>query len=421
MCLQVNPMLYPTLSYASPQEAGFNPNKLALVDEQINSDVQQGFPGAGIIIVKDSKIIKQSVYGYKRKYDDNGKLLSGFDPMDVDTIFDLASNSKMYATNYAFMHLVFQHKIDLHQPIHAYIPQYTGYAAGGQCRSDRKVIDLLNHQAGYAPDPQFYNPSVISPDLYSQNRDNTEYLINTTLSFESPLGAAPVYSDVDFILLGMIIERVTQQSLDQYVADIFYKPLGLKHTGYNLLQRGFIKDDFAATEINGNTRGFTVSFPQVRTGVIQGEVHDEKAFYSMGGVAGHAGLFSNLSDMAVLSQIMLNKGEYAGLRFWDEEVASQFTAPNPLDNSYGLGWRRAGKLQARTLAWFSPYASESAVGHTGWIGTVTVIDPKYNLAIILLTNKKHSPCIDGIFEGDSYATGQYTKIISLVYEALLVL
>lgn len=409
---------YPTLSYAKPEDAGFNSAKLQLIDDQINSDVSKGFPGAGIVIIKDGKIIKETVYGSKRKYDDNGNLMSQFDPMTQDTMFDIASNSKMYATNYAIMHLVSEGKIDLSQPLQTYLPNYTGCDSNGQCRNDRRVIDLLWHDAGYAADPLFFNPAAIGQDLYSQNKQLTENLIETTLPFERPLGGAPVYSDVDFMLLGMIVEHVTGQDLDSYVENTFYKPLGLNHTVYNPLHKGFNQSDCASTEVNGNTRGNSVSFPNIRTTPIQCQVHDEKAYYSMGGVSGHAGLFSTLSDMAVLTQIMLNNGGYAQHKFWSPEVEAQFTAANPNNSSYGLGWRRASEANGRALSWFSPYASNQAVGHTGWTGTVTVIDPKYNLAIVLLTNKKQSNYANGAFAGDSFATGSYTKIITLAYQAM---
>jgi CubicO group peptidase (beta-lactamase class C family) len=409
---------FPILTNGKAEDYGFDPQKLQLVDEQINADIAAGFPGAGLIIIKDNHIIKHNVYGYKRKYDDNGNLLAEFDSLELNTLFDLASNSKMYAANYAIMRLVFEGKIKLDAPIKTYLPKYIGCDNNGQSRDARKVINLLYHDAGYEADPQFFNPAAIGAEFYSQDSTLTKQLILTQLPFQRPQGGAPLYSDVDFILLGMIVESVTQQSLDQYVENTFYRTLGLNNTVFNPLRKGFKASDCAATEINGNTRGATVSFPNIRTQTIQGEVHDEKAYYSLDGVSGHAGLFSTLADMAVLTQIMLNQGSYAGHQFWNAQVQNEFTLANPFDPSYGLGWRRAGDPTLRALKWFSPYASEQAIGHTGWTGTMTVIDPKYNLAIILLTNKRHSPFVNGRFEDDSLATGNYTQIATLIYRAL---
>ncbi|CAF5093358.1 unnamed protein product, partial [Rotaria sp. Silwood1] len=140
---------------------------------------------------------------------------------------------------------------------------------------------------------------------------------------------------------------------------------------------------FAATELKGNTRNGTINFPNVRTYVLQGEVHDEKSFYSMNGLSGHAGLFSNLNDMAVLTQIMLNNGSYGNIKFWSQNVQTLFLTPYALDPTFGLGWRLN---RNKSLLWFGLHASDEAYGHTGWTGTCTVIDPKYSVAITLLTN-----------------------------------
>lgn len=406
------------VSYAKPEDAGFDSQKLQLIDEFINNDIKNGFPGAGLLVVRNGKIIKQTVYGYKLKYDEQGNLLDNFDPMLSDTMFDLASNTKMYATNYAVMHLVSENKLKLDNPISVYIPSYTGCDKNGQCRESRTVINLLKHDAGYARDLKLYNPQMVPKNIYSQNRHRTEQIITSVLPFESSVGGMPVYGDIDYILLGMIVEKITNKRLDLYVNEVFYKPLGLKHTTFNPLKNGFAKNSCAATEIDGNTRGFTIQFPNIRRSPLQCQVHDEKSFYSMWGISGHAGLFSNLEDLAVLTQVMLNNGRYADLKFWDSAVEKLFTMPNAKDPSYGLGWRRAGEKNTRSLEWFGPYASELAVGHTGWTGTVTVIDPKYNLAIILLTNKKHSDFVNGNFTGDFFETGKYSKIITMVYEAM---
>jgi len=388
---------YPTLSYA------LDNSRFKDIDTQINTDINNGFPGAGLIIVKDNKIIKQTVYGYRRKYDDKGLLKNTFDPMQMDTMFDLASNTKMYATVYAIMHLLSLGKIDLMIPIDNYLPEFK------KNTFIPKVINLLCHDAGYPPDIDVYKYGGIQK--YPQIRN-----IIANIKPERQIGGTPIYSDIDFILLGMIIEAIVKEPLDAYVETNIYKPLGLSHTIYNPLLKGFNKSDFAATEIKGNTRGGTVTFANIRTLTICGEVHDEKTYYGLDGVAGHAGLFSNLHDMVVLTQIILNNGGYGNHQFWSPEIQKLFITPNQLDSSFGLGWRRYGdKTQ-----WFTKYASNQAVGHSGWTGTATLIDPAYNLAIILLTNKKHSDYIDGKFVGDNFATGKYATIIELIYQDLVV-
>lgn len=405
---------------AAPTEVGFNAAKLSLVDAQINSDVKHGFPGAALLIIKDGKVVKQTVYGYKLKYDLNtSKPLAKPELVTCDTLFDLASNTKMYAVNFALMHLVYLGKLDINKPINYYIPEYKGCDKNGQCRQERTVRDLLTHSAGYMPDPQFFNPRMAKLDgenLYSQNRELTESIILSRMPFMTKRGGKPNYSDLDYMLLGILVERISGMRLDEYVKNNIFKPLGLHNTVYNPLQNGIAQDRCAATEIMGNTRSRSINFPQVRTKPIQCQVHDENAYYSLGGVSGHAGLFSDLADMAVLVDVLLNKGSYALVRLWNTQVQQEFLTPVAANDTFGLGWRLAGSRQRYKL--FGYYASNQAFGHTGWTGTITLVDPKYNLAIVLLTNKKHSIYQNGKFAGDIFATGQYYPIINLIYNAL---
>lgn len=406
------------LSSATAYSQGFNIESLALVDKLIESDVHNGFPSAELIIIRNNKVIKHTVYGYTQKYTDNNKLIQPI-PLQCNTMFDLASNTKMYATNYAIMHLVSLGKLDINQPIYNYILEYIGCDNNGQCRSTRTVRDLLTHSAGYMPDPQFFNPLAISKygeSLYSQESSQTKQNILTKLPFTTARGGNPVYSDVDFMLLGLLVERITGLSLDKYVQDNIYSPLSLRNTSFNPLLHGYPKNICAATEIMGNTRGGSINFPNIRSHTIQCQVHDEKAYYSMGGVSGHAGLFSTGHDLAILTALMANNGTYAGIEFWSESTERQFIAPLAKNDTYGLGWRLAG--ESNTYTPFGHYASNLAYGHTGWTGTVTLIDPKYNLTIILLTNKKHSIYKNGGFAGDKFATGKYYPVIDLVYQSM---
>ena len=389
-----------------------------LIDAFIEKEIQQGFPGAAIIVTQYGQIVKQSVYGYKLKYDENATVIDRPELLTPDTLFDLASLTKMFATNYALMQLVAQERLSVDDPVIKYIPEYRGCNPENQCRETRLVEDLLTHTAGYASSVGFYDPARVPADLYSQEKHHTEQIIESKLGFQRSSGGdqLPVYSDIDYMLLGLIVERISGMPIDQYVKGNIYQPLGLAHTSFNPLNSTrYQKSDFAATELNGNTRNHTINFPNVRTHVLRGQVHDEKSFYSMNGLSGHAGLFSNLPDMAVLSQLMLNNGTFEKVRLWSAEVQDLFLTPYVPDPSYGLGWRLN---RNKVLPWFGLHASEAAYGHTGWTGTCCVIDPEYSMAITLLTNKRHTPCINGTFDGEKFETGKYGKIMTLVYEAM---
>lgn len=406
---------FPTLKL----EETVNSQKFAKVDKLINSDVDAGFPGAVLLVLKDGEIIKRSAYGYARKFADGGQALQHPIKMHTTQLFDLASNTKMFATNFALMKLVSEGKIDVTRPINDYLPEYQG-----QGREGRLVRDLLTHTAGYSPQVRFFTKdNKLGPQFFSQNKKQTEHLLLSRVPFEMGRQIQSIYSDTDYMLLSLLIERVTFTPLDLYVEQQIYHPLGINNTLFNPLQKGFTKSQFAATEIRGNTRGGRVDFENVRTHVLQGEVHDEKSFHSFAGVTGHAGLFSTVDDLAVLSQTLLNGGGYGKTKVFEHAILDEFVKPEEGNSSIGLGWRRAGHGQ---LKWhFGPYASPYAYGHTGWTGTVTVIDPEYDLAIILLTNARHSEIVErGLdkgpeFSGKLFETGKYGSIISLVYEAVL--
>jgi len=406
-------ILYPELS----DKSSLFKKRFAKVDQQINQDIEDGFPGAVLMVIKDGDIIKHNAYGYARKFADGGEALTSPTKMTVDTMFDIASNTKMFATNLAVMKLVSEGKLDVSKRLAEYLPQYRG-----EGREIRLVKDILTHNAGYSPHVRFYTrDNDLGEQFYSQNREKTEQLLLTKVPFEVGRLQKRMYSDTDYMLLGLLIERITGMSLDSYVEHEIYYPLNLKQTIYNPLQKGFSKNQFAATEIQGNTRGGRLDFDNVRQYVLQGEVHDEKAFHSLAGVAGHAGLFSTAKELGILAQAMLNRGGYGKVHLFEQSVVDQFIKPDDGDGSYGLGWRRANN---GSMKWhFGPYASPSAFGHTGWTGTVTVIDPEHDLVIVLLTNARHSK-IEGSdkdyqFLGKSFETGKYGSIVSLVYEAIL--
>lgn len=392
--------------------------QFSAVDTLINQEVEAGFPGAVLLVVKDGAIIKRSAYGFARRYDENGQPLAMPQPMQTNTGFDLASNTKMFATTFALMRLVETGQLDVTKPIQYYLPEYQGDG-----REARRVSDLLSHKSGYAPEIPFHKPdNPLGPAFYSQDKQRTSELLITQVPFNIGNGLTTAYSDTNFMLLGLLVERITGMPLDQFCEEQLYTPLGLTQTRFNPLLKGHQHDEFAATELMGNTRGGRLDFPNIRTYTLQGEVHDEKAFHAMQGVAGHAGLFSTADDLAVMTQLLLNGGGYGNVQLFENSVLNAFIKPDNRFWSYGLGWRRAANGQNR---WhFGPYASEQAFGHTGWTGTATVIDPALDLAVILLTNARHSPIVeddDGNlqFTGKTFETGKYGSIVSLVYEAVL--
>lgn len=405
---------YPVLIDKTQQEQ----QAFAAVDKLIEQEIKQGFPGAVLLVVKDGAIVKRSAYGYARKYADGGEPLSKPIKMRTNTLFDLASNTKMFATNLALMKLVSEDRLDVNRPLHVYLPEYQG-----QGRETRTVRDLLTHTAGYAPEVHFFNSdNKLGKRFYSQNKAKTERLLLTKVPFVSERGQAAIYSDTDYMLLGILVERITGLPLDTYLEANIYHPLKLQNTRFNPTLKGVQASRCAATEIHGNSRGQRINFDNIRQQVLQCEVHDEKAFYSMQGVAGHAGLFSTVDDLAILAQMLLNGGGYDQVEMIAPGVIDSFIKPEEGNATYGLGWRRAG--HSERIWHFGPYASPRAYGHTGWTGTVTVIDPEHDLAIILLTNARHSPIEEDpqgklAFVGKNFEVGRYGSVISLVYEALL--
>ena len=388
------------------------------VDKLIEKDVSAGFPGAVLAVIKAGKILKLTAYGDAKQYQQNDLMLLRPEPMQTNTLFDLASNTKIFATNFALMKLVSEGQLYINNRVSDYLTEYQGDG-----RELRQVKDLLTHKAGYPPVFDFHRKDTrYGEAFFSQASDTTKQLLLTSVPLASEPSAQHVYSDIDYMILGVLIERISGQPLDEYLEQHIYAPLKLNNTLFNPLKKGFNRQQFAATELSGNTRDGRIHFDNIRTNVLQGQVHDERAFYSLDGVAGHAGLFSNAPDLAVLCQVLLNKGGYGDKQIFNASSLAQFLTPQSTDETYGLGFRLAGNNQARRWH-FGPYASPQAYGHTGWTGTVTVIDPAYDLAIILLTNARHSP-IKGSekryqFVGKNYETAQYGSIVSLIYEALL--
>ncbi|EEY34372.1 penicillin binding protein PBP4B [Pseudoleptotrichia goodfellowii] len=412
---------YPTIT-ENKKIKSYNSETIKFLDEFVQAEIKAGLPSAQIAVIKDGNLEILSSYGYVNNYNQDGSEIKDKIKVTDETVYDLASNTKMYATNYAIMKLVSEKKLNLDDYVYKFYPEFTG-----NNKEKVQISDLLKHQAGFPPDPQYFNDKYDKDDgisngkndLYAIGKENVRKAIMKTPLIYEPKTSTK-YSDVDYMLLGLIVEKVTSKDLDTYLKENFYNKLNLKKTTFNPLKYGIAKNVVAATELNGNTRDNTIDFVNARKYTIQGEVHDEKAYYSMGGVSGHAGLFSNAYEVAKLAQIIINEGGYDNIKFFDKTTLDNFVKPKDINASYGLGWRRQGDFIYKWA--FSGLASRETVGHTGWTGTLTVIEPSQNLVIVLLTNAKNSRVIDPAkkpndFYGNHYYTTNYGVISSIIIDA----
>lgn len=443
--------LYPTVTKGSIGDSKIAQDSFDLINDIIQSDVENGFPGAQLAVIKDNKLIYSKAWGKTDAYKADGMYNSSGMAATTDTLYDLASNTKMYATDYAIQYLVSRGLLKTNMKI-SYILgddfadstidlSYADYPNPGtdtqrEWKSDLTLHDVLCHQAGFPADPQYNKPvfdqskqtakTDVKNILFAGNDGSDATRANTLQAiYKTPLmyepGTKTLYSDVDYMLLGFIVEKVTGMKLDEFCRDTFYEPLGLSHITYSPLKNGFGKNDCAATELNGNTRDGHVFFDGIRTNTLQGEVHDEKAYYCMGGVSGHAGLFSNAEDLAKLATAMLNGG-YGNDYLFSKQVISEFTAPaDASDTDMGLGWWRQGNGSKKR--YFSSLAPSDTIGHEGWTGTLTMIDPDNDLVIVFLTNKINTPLADsdndlGDFAGNAYTAASLGFVPQLIYQGM---
>ena len=441
---------YPTVQEGSLQDVGIDRDALELLEQIIQADVNNGFPSAQMAIVKNGKLVYQNAWGKVNSYNPDGTPKTDSPAVTNDTLYDLASNTKMYTANYALQYLVTQGKANLDSRLvdllgSAFVEDtiditYNGYENPGlkvnkQWKAELTLRDILRHQAGFPADPQYYNDSYdqssqsIVPGavnvLYSGSDGSTETRIETLHSiFKTPLmyepGTKTVYSDVDYMLLAFVIEKITGKGLDVFLKETFWDPMGLTRTTYNPLQNGFAPNDCAATELNGDTRDGYVSFTGARTVTTQGQVHDGKAYFCMAGISGHAGLFSTATELAKLASVMLTGG-YGENRYFSRNVMDAFTAPKKENAAnWGLGWWREGDNQR--CWYFGTQSSPNTIGHQGWTGTLTMIDPSENLVVVYLTNKINSRITDPAnvngFNGNWYTASTLGFVAQLLYQGL---
>jgi len=310
------------------------------------------FPG-GVLAVGHRGELTVHAFG-RQTYDANAPEVT------PDTIYDAASLSKPVVTTTLIAMLAAAGQVQLDAPVERYLPEWTS-GPDPKWRRRATLRHLLTHTSGLPPHKKYFETAKTKREVLSR-------LFAEPLTFEP--GTQTAYSDLGFLLLGEIAERMTGKSLGTVAHERIFAPLGMKDSTYNPTKewRGRI----APTE---NDSAF-------RNRLVHGEVHDENA-WAMGGVAGHAGLFSTATDLAAFCQMMLNGGIYAHQRVLRRETVEQFTARQTIaGGSYALGWAvpTEGSASGR-------YFSPRSYGHTGFTGTSIWIDPEKELFVVLLTNR----------------------------------
>ncbi|MET0638292.1 MAG: glycoside hydrolase family 3 N-terminal domain-containing protein [Chitinophagaceae bacterium] len=366
------------------------PDSLRVALDIIDSIAMDGigrraYPGCVIMAVHNGEIIYHKAFGHY-EYEQSSP------PMTTESIFDLASVTKISATTMAIMKLYEEGKIDLQKRLGNYLP-----VVRGTDKASIKIEDVLLHQAGFVPFIQFYKETINAdgvpdPALYSTvERDGFHIRVAEGLYLrddwddtimqrivKSPIarGKKYVYSDIDFIFLGKIVEAISGQTLDQYVEQNFYSKMGMTSTGFKPRSR-FAIEQLVPTELEKN----------FRRQLIRGDVHDEGASM-FGGVAGHAGLFSDAYDLAKLYQMLLNGGELNGQRYFDSTTIRLFTAYHSDISRRGFGFDKPEKDNATRKDPYPSYSvSPETYGHTGFTGTCVWVDPQVKLVYIFLSNR----------------------------------
>ncbi|HRJ29588.1 MAG TPA: serine hydrolase [Cyclobacteriaceae bacterium] len=375
------------LSYALPESVGMSSQTLEKISTLVREAIEtQATPGCQVLIAKNGKVIYDQSFGWLT-YDNQ-------QPVTGETIYDLASMTKVLGTLQSVMFLYDRGLIDVNRKVSYYLPELRSTN-----KKDITLKDVLAHQAGLLafiplwPQtmknekeflPYYYNAKrtekyslQVSPNVYAAP------VIRDSLwkwTFESRMIEKPAripytlrYSDIGFWLLHRLSEKMLNQPMDDFLWQNLYEPIGAYTTGYTPLSR-FPVSRIAPTEYD----------KIFRKDMIHGTVHDERAAM-MGGVAGHAGLFSTAQDVAKLGQMLLQKGYYGGHQYLKPETVELFTAKQFETSRRGLGWDKP--LQSDWATPTSLFSSPRTFGHTGFTGTCIWIDPEFELVYIFLSNR----------------------------------
>ena len=374
------------LTYTIPEEVRIKSQDLLKIDSIALKIIHdRATPGCQILIAKDGKVIYQKSFGYHTYT--KGSFVKNTD------LYDLASLTKIAATTLSVMKLTDDGLMDIDQRLARYLPFLKGTN-----KEDLIIREVMAHQAklqAWIPfylntmkkgklDEKIYSHQLdanhtvkVSADLYI-DKEYEFILYDTIIKSELRNKRDYKYSDLGFILLKTAIENITNKPLDQFLSQQFYKPLGLQYMGFNPLT-SFSLAEIVPTEDDN----------YFRHSLIHGYVHDPGAAM-IGGVSGHAGLFSNTNDLAILMQLFLQEGYYGGVQYLQPATVKEFTKQQfPLnDNRRGIGFDKPN-VEDMELGPTCKYVSEESYGHTGFTGTYAWVDPTYNLVYIFLSNRIH--------------------------------
>ena len=369
------------LPWANPWDVGMDYEFINRAFSDVGAAIQEGnAPGAVGIIIKDGHIIARRAVGYmqtrdaKRPRDASPVTYQPTtQPMYEMTIFDLASVTKMVSTTTSIMILAERGELDLDEAVATYIPSFAGRAKG-----EVTVRQLLTHTSGLPSWRAFYNYCTGPEEVYRS--------IDEDIALEYKPGDKRIYSDIGFITLGRLVEALSGQRLNEFAQENIFAPLGMEDTGY-------------IPELHKRLRTAPTEYDPMRNQLARGIVHDENTRV-LGGISGHAGLFSTANDMAVFAQMLLNEGAFDGTRILKPETVAAMTTPQEIsaeaveNGTDFLRYRRQllgwwGMDEKVTLYYMGGLPSPRAYGHTGFTGTVMYIDPEHDLAAILLSNAVH--------------------------------
>ncbi|MEZ5148509.1 MAG: glycoside hydrolase family 3 N-terminal domain-containing protein [Bacteroidales bacterium] len=399
------------LKYTIPEEVKINREDLQAIDTIVFQNIRnKAIPGCQVLVAVDGKVIYHKAFGYHT--------YKKGDFVKTTDLYDLASITKVAATTISVMKLYDNRKLDIDQKLVNYLPYL------GETNKENIVIrELMAHQAQLKPWIPFYINTLSNgkPDkkLYTTLPDDNHTLkvtaglyldrnykyvmIDTIIGSELRKKREYKYSDLGFILLNETIENLTNKPLDRYANDNFYKPLGFQYTCFNPLNSHKLNTIVPTEEDN-----------YFRNQLIHGYVHDPAAAM-MGGVSGHAGLFSNANELAILMQMLLQGGYYGGEQYLRESTVLQFTKQQfPLnENRRGIGFDKP-EPGDRKLGPTCESASLESFGHTGFTGTYAWVDPKYNMVFIFLSNRVNPTAANTKL----IKNNTRTKIQQVIYDAL---